>query len=292
MITPAVSLNSTQTRNPVQDARLSSTRSESPSELPQTETQSDAVLLVAQVVYVTPLSDEVAPADPSEASVSDRSLGGQDAKFAQPDPAEEAVVRELAARDREVRQHELAHKSAAGGLAGAVSFDYQRGPDGQLYAVGGEVAIRTTPASSNPAEVIAHAEQLLRAALAPAEPSTQDRQVAAQARVMLAEAQAQLASQGQQESAARPAKSEVEAEPEGPEELQKTAGAEEDSAQKTKDIQADIEAAREKSAASLSEFQQTLIDVNQRLAEVNQRLVELGVLDELYRPGTVLETSA
>ncbi|SMF95450.1 SprA-related family protein [Methylomagnum ishizawai] len=99
----------------------------------------------------------------------------------------------LRKRDREVRAHEAAHQAAAGGLArGGASFSYQRGPDGQQYAIGGEVNIDTSPVSGNPAATLAKAATIARAALAPAEPSGQDRQVAARAGQMAAQALAEL----------------------------------------------------------------------------------------------------
>jgi hypothetical protein len=53
----------------------------------------------------------------------------------------------LKARDREVRAHEAAHSAAAGSLAkGDPSLTFQRGSDGRLYAVGGEVNIDTSTA--------------------------------------------------------------------------------------------------------------------------------------------------
>jgi hypothetical protein len=67
-----------------------------------------------------------------------------------PEPAKQAEdVSKLAARDREVRTHEAAHFAAAGGLAvSGPHFSYERGPDGTLYAVGGEVQIDTSPGRS------------------------------------------------------------------------------------------------------------------------------------------------
>ena len=290
MITPAVSLNSIQPRNPVQELTLTSTRSESSSELTQVERPSQSTTLPVQIVSVTTLSEEVAPTDENEAAVGDRALGAQDSSFAQPDPAESAQIRELAARDREVRQHELALKSAAGSLAGAISFDYQRGPDGRLYAVGGEVDIRTTPASNDPADVVAYAEQVIRAALAPAEPSSQDRQVAVQARAMLAQAQAELAAiQGEVQS--QNAADDLSESGTGEESLEVGPVAESrptpvsDDESDGEDIQADIDETRERTAESLAEFQQTM-------NEVNQRLAELGVLEEIYQTGSVLQERA
>lgn len=82
--------------------------------------------------------------------------------------------------------------AAAGSMGGGASFDYQVGPDGRNYAVGGEVPVRTgTP--STPEEAIRNAAQLRAAALAPAEPSGQDRAVAAQAAAMESAARAEMA---------------------------------------------------------------------------------------------------
>ena len=59
-------------------------------------------------------------------------------------------------------------------------------------AVSGEVRIETSPSESGPQATIAKARQIQRAALAPANPSSQDRQVAMQAAAMEREAQAEL----------------------------------------------------------------------------------------------------
>ena len=107
--------------------------------------------------------------------------------------AEMAQVAKLAARDRDVRAHEAAHLAAAGGLAvGGAQFTYEKGPDGKLYAVGGEVKI-VVPRTSTPAEAIEKARQLRAAANAPADPSGQDAAVAVQASLMEARAMQELA---------------------------------------------------------------------------------------------------
>jgi len=117
-------------------------------------------------------------------------------------PEDLQIIRELSVRDRQVRAHEQAHLAAAGGLAqGGASFSYQTGPDGQRYAVGGEVAI-SVASSSDPRENIANAQQLRRAALAPADPSAQDRSVAARAVAMQSEAQAALVTAQREETQA------------------------------------------------------------------------------------------
>ncbi|WP_235935232.1 putative metalloprotease CJM1_0395 family protein [Undibacterium crateris] len=103
-----------------------------------------------------------------------------------------SLINQLKATDSEVRAHEFAHLAASGGLAtGGPSFVYQKGPDGQRYAVGGEVNIDTS-AGSTPQETIQRARTIQAAALAPAEPSGQDFAVAAKARNMEQQAMAAL----------------------------------------------------------------------------------------------------
>jgi hypothetical protein len=91
------------------------------------------------------------------------------------------VVRDLKKRDQEVRRHEQAHMAAGGPYAGSASYTYQAGPDGQRYAVGGEVPIDSSPVPGNPEATIRKLETVRRAALAPADPSGQDQAVAAAA---------------------------------------------------------------------------------------------------------------
>jgi hypothetical protein len=96
-------------------------------------------------------------------------------------PEQEVVVQRLRARDLAVRQHEQAHLAAAGGYArGGGHYTYTTGPDGKQYATGGEVSIDTSPAA-NPEATIQKMETVKRAAMAPANPSAQDRAVYAQA---------------------------------------------------------------------------------------------------------------
>jgi hypothetical protein len=103
------------------------------------------------------------------------------------------LIAKLKARDTEVRQHEQAHLSAAGGLAvSGASFVYQRGPNGVNYAIGGEVSIDTSPGRT-PQETIARARTIVAAALAPAEPSGADLAVAARAQQLALQAQSELA---------------------------------------------------------------------------------------------------
>ena len=111
-------------------------------------------------------------------------------------PTEEETeqLRSLRARDREVRAHENAHSAAAGSLAqGGPTYEFQKGPDGVSYAVGGEVQI-SLRSGSTPEESLRLAQQAQRAALAPARPSATDRSVAAQAAQMATAARAEIQS--------------------------------------------------------------------------------------------------
>jgi hypothetical protein len=114
--------------------------------------------------------------------------------------SETRVIAQLRARDAEVRAHEHAHIAAAGGVAtGGARYIYIRGPDGKMYAVGGEVSIDTSPVPGNPEQTIEKARKIRRAALAPANPSSQDMRVAAQAVHMEQEARVELRKQEQEE---------------------------------------------------------------------------------------------
>ena len=117
----------------------------------------------------------------------DRGQGSEEAS-----PEQQVAVQELRSRDQEVRQHEQAHQSVGGQYAGAATYTYQRGPNGQLYAVGGQVSIDTSPIPDDPEATISKMQTVRSAALAPAEPSAQDIQVAQQATSQLLQAQAEL----------------------------------------------------------------------------------------------------
>lgn len=162
--------------------------------------------------------DSVPPRQTGSAESSDDSVSAQDASSGdetapspqrRPDPAaqqqelaDQALLEQLRARDREVRIHEAAHAAVGGRYAGSASFQYQRGPDGRNYAVGGEVGISTSPVPGDPQATIEKARTIRAAALAPAEPSAQDRRVAAEAAQMEVEARTELQAQTRQEQAA------------------------------------------------------------------------------------------
>lgn len=105
---------------------------------------------------------------------------------------EAAVLLELKKTDQQVRQHEAAHIAAGGSyVSKAASYSYRVGPDGNRYAVAGEVGIDVSP-ERDPRVTVQKMAVVQRAALAPADPSPQDRAVAAKAAMMSAQAQAQI----------------------------------------------------------------------------------------------------
>jgi hypothetical protein len=121
-------------------------------------------------------------------------------RFQELTPEEQRELQDLRQRDQEVRAHEQAHVAAGGRyVTKAASYDYETGPDGQRYAIGGEVSINVAPIAGDPQATIAKAQVVLRAALAPAEPSPQDQRVASEARLMEAQARSELLRQRQSE---------------------------------------------------------------------------------------------
>ncbi|NVJ49377.1 MAG: catalase [Gammaproteobacteria bacterium] len=113
---------------------------------------------------------------------------------------EQVEINQLKARDREVRAHEAAHAAVGGNIAGAPSYEFQRGPDGRRYAVAGEVPIDVAAVPGDPAATIRKMQQVRRAALAPVDPSSQDQAVAAQATAREAQARAELQAERSQEA--------------------------------------------------------------------------------------------
>jgi len=101
------------------------------------------------------------------------------------------LVGKLESRDAHVRAHEAAHQSA-GAATGAVNFTYEKGPNGKMYAIGGDVSI-SYQTGSTPQETIKNAQTVINAALAPSDPSPQDFAVASSAKVMMMKAERELA---------------------------------------------------------------------------------------------------
>ncbi|QOL26218.1 hypothetical protein LP316_02645 [Thalassotalea sp. LPB0316] len=126
--------------------------------------------------------------DPS----SEDSGNKESAQPSQEQVVEQKVIEQMKARDTEVRLHEQAHDAVGGSYTGAPSYTYQTGPDGKRYIVDGEVSVDLSKIPNDPQATIVKMRKVYSAALAPAEPSAQDRRVAQKANKAIVEAQAEL----------------------------------------------------------------------------------------------------
>ena len=138
-----------------------------------------------QVVPVSRNQEDEAVQEKNQPSASDAESG-----FTQ---EEKLLVEELQKVDAEVRAHEMAHIAAGGEyITSGATFSYQQGPDGKNYAVGGEVSIDTSPVPGDPEATLQKMQRVRAAALAPAQPSSQDLKVASNAASLTAKAMAEI----------------------------------------------------------------------------------------------------
>ena len=193
---------------------------------------------------------------------------------------EQQEVRELATRDHEVRSHEQAHAAVGGKYAGSPVYEFVRGPDGVSYAVGGEVSIDTSPVPGDPEATIAKAQQIRRAANAPAEPSSQDRRVAAEASLMEAEARAAL----RQEQVA-------ESERTREEKIERAEEKKAEDARKEKESEAQ-QAYGERAEQQRAQRADALAEANRRNIDINRRLLDIGVNNNIPVIGSFLDRQA
>lgn len=206
--------------------------------------------------------------------------------------AELEQIDELAARDREVRAHEQAHAAVAGQYGSSPTYSFVRGPDGVSYAVSGEVKIDTSPIAGDPEATLRKAQQLRRAANAPAEPSGQDANVAAQAAQMEQQARIELREQQAIEADEKT----------GQESSSGVEGVEQASAESEKQRLAEEEALLQEDQERF-EAEQRLLDQRQARAEffnentrrnidLNRRLIEIGVVNSNSEVGSFLNQTA
>jgi SprA-related family len=194
---------------------------------------------------------------------------------------EQKVIEQLSARDREVRAHEQAHAAVGGQYASSPTYTYQRGPDGVSYAVGGEVKIDTSPIPNDPEATLRKAEQIARAAGAPADPSGQDRAVAAQAAKMAQQARIEINQKVRERALEKPADEgadEVVAQSDQPQRADELVNAEKEKAEekslKEQELQSQRQAERTR---LLTEMQQKNLKTNLRLLEINSYEAATGV---------------
>lgn len=223
---------------------------------------------------------ELVGLESSSTTSAPASLGVSKSEQAQ-EQQELEITRELAKRDREVRAHEQAHASIGGQYTSAPSYTYERGPDGRLYAVAGEVKIDTSPVPNDPQATLEKAEIIQRAALGVAEPSAADRAAAADARAMAAEARAEILQQEEDvkaEEASAAEESESEDEDDSP-----TAG------ERLQEFRDQQQARSDGAAEALNDFNERMKDINKELAQINKKLVDAGVFQKLFPEGSLLD---
>ncbi|RYE54958.1 MAG: catalase [Sphingobacteriales bacterium] len=209
----------------------------------------------------------------SDSSVQERQGSGQDKSTAQQEQEvkEQRAINELATRDREVRAHEQAHASVGGQYAGSPTYSFERGPNGVNYAVGGEVAIDTSPVPNDPEATLRKAQVIRAAASAPSEPSPQDRRVASQAASLENEARAQIAAASSsdvqksvQESDNRTNARKAEAKEQAAKEDELRKEINKEAAQQ----RAELDRSNQERAAILARSAQTTFDISRRLVEI------------------------
>jgi len=167
--------------------------------------QSSAVIASQSPTYEQPQNAAINEAETTEQQAADQENNTEDGEQNRDGSSnessdsneqfteqEQAKIEELKARDLEVVTHEQAHATVGGQYAGSPSYSYETGPDGIKYAVSGEVSIDISKIEGDPQATLIKAQQVKRAALAPVEPSGQDRIVAASADQLASEARTEI----------------------------------------------------------------------------------------------------
>lgn len=111
---------------------------------------------------------------------------------------EKQEIQELKSRDLEVKEHERAHQRVGSPYTSSPSYEYETGPDGKKYAVAGSVNISTDD-EDTPEKTAEKMRIVIKAAKAPAQPSSKDLSVAADASRRLNEANSQIQKEKQKE---------------------------------------------------------------------------------------------
>lgn len=190
------------------------------------------------------------------------------------------LIRTLSQREAEVHAHENAHSAVGGQYAGSASYTYQRGPDGVNYAVGGEVSIDVSAIPGDPAATLQKMQLVQRAALAPAEPSAQDRKVAALAAQQANQARAELATQQGDNGSQQDSSDAVLAD-----DQQKRSGITQNVSQSTSQASQQDSAIESQADSNQTGFQVA----NERIAKINEILVSISQSDTRNASGQLLD---
>ncbi|MGM0587715.1 MAG: putative metalloprotease CJM1_0395 family protein [Bacteroidota bacterium] len=127
-----------------------------------------------------------------DSSLPLKSSGSKSRDGAELSPEEKSKLKKLKQRDQEVRQHEQAHLRAGGSLVtSGPHYEYVQGPDGRRYVINGHVNLDVSP-EKEPKDTARKADRIVRAAMAPMNPSSDDYAIASNARRMKAKALQQV----------------------------------------------------------------------------------------------------
>jgi hypothetical protein len=279
---PAVISSSAQNESATSDALISKTSSSVLAQLVTGPVASAAVY--NDFVKLSPADNSV-PAQNTAASNVNQSSEGSDAELVL---AQSKIVQHLAAVDREVKAHEQTHAAIGGVHAGSPKFDYESGPDGQMYAVSGHVSIDTSAVENDPRATLEKAQVIIRAALSVADPSAADRQVASQAKAMALQAMSELGeTKANDESLI--ASDQVE---QTQLELEEFHAKEELRQAKQEKDQALTENRKEASQASLDvlkEFNAEIHEIQETLRRLNVQLVDTGAFTKAFPQGSLFD---
>ena len=94
----------------------------------------------------------------------------------------EKILDKLKSADSNIRSHEQAH-AAAGTTTSPIQYNYQQGPDGKMYAVGGHVRLDTS-IPDDPKAASAKLDEIKRSATASSDMSGADANISIQANLM------------------------------------------------------------------------------------------------------------
>lgn len=209
--------------------------------------------------------------------------------------AELKVIQQLSARDREVKAHEQTHAAIGGSYAGAPIFDYTSGPDGRLYATSGEVSIDTSAVEDDPQATLEKAQVIIRAALSVSDPSSADRQIAAQAKSLALRAMTELRESAPKEEVNSAfADNQVLIEQEQLEREEYLAEVELQQAKQDRN-EALAKARRQSADASievLKEYNSQINDIQEKLRRLNTQLVDSGAFSKVFPEGFLIDQTA
>jgi len=209
--------------------------------------------------------------------------------------AELKVSQQLASRDREVRAHEQTHAAIGGPHAGAPQFEFTSGPDGRMYATSGEVSIDTSAVENDPQATLEKAQVIIRAALSVTDPSTADRQIAAEAKSLALRALSELRESGgdsaAQSSAVHNDQVRIEQESLEREEFRAEVELKEAKQERNAALTQARKDSSEESLEVLKEYNVQIHEIQETLRKLNTQLVDSGAFSKVFPEGRFVDQS-